>query len=479
MRLLPASVVLGLFAVLVLAALPVPAAAQAEVPTLVVGHAVGYGLNLDLTALAAPFLQQVRQDPGSFGIVSIQELNVTGSFDAWVYEEVQSKTDSFYVLSRETAQGLKLHLAANVTMDDLPAPGTYSGTESPFGCLPPTDIPTVTRSIEARLDLNALTSSDGTSRWTVSDYALIGENENATTDLRGTFVGRGIPNLFFNATACKQTVSYEDFDLTLTENVVVRSRVGFSPALDLYDFPMSNNETWYSNTTGTYGATLSGTIDVQGLSEEDERAFFDNLTMAFQQIPGLAVTGIDRFPIDLARIRITAGGVPILEEGVLHDQTNDVELHLRAREALMTLGDGQLHTVYRITPYYDPSSIPCPPLLAMIYSPDDGMIVGYQVLTCVGGTEIPVFELQPVAPEKARDNIRKTEQDYASVSATQASPLADFFLRPPFLGILLVAVAVLVVAYVLMRRRRKPAPMAPPVSPESPPAPPPSPPGPP
>ncbi len=479
MRLLPTSVVLGLFAVLMLAALPAPGAAQAQVPTLVVGHAVGYGLNLDLTALAAGLIQQIRQNPGSFGIVSIQELNFTGSFDAWVYEEVQSKTDTYYVLARQTAQGLKVHLEANVTLDNLPAPGTYPGTESAFGCLPPTDVPTVARSVEVRLDLSTLVRSEGTSRWTVSDYAWLGETDNTTTDMRGAFLGRGLPNIDFNATACTETITYEDVDLTVTENTVVQIRAGFSPALDVYDFPMGDNETWHANATGTYGATLSGTIDVQGLEEKEERAFFENLTMAFQQIPGLAVTGIDRFPIDLAQIRITAAGAPILEDGVLHDQTTDVELHLRAKEALMTLGDGQLHTVYRITPYYDPSSVTCPPLLAMIYSPDDGMIAGYQVLTCVNGTEVPLFELQPVAPEKARDNIRKTEQDYASVSATQASPVADFFLKPPFLGVLLVAVAVLVVAYVLMRRRRKPAPVAPPVSPEAPPAPPPSPPGPP
>jgi len=97
--------------------------------------------------------------------------------------------------------------------------------------------------------------------------------------------------------------------------------------------------------------------------------------------------------------------------------------------------------------------------------------VGLQILTCVGGTEVPVFEMRPVPADQAEDNIASTEENYVARAGPAGNPIADFFLAPPFLGVLLAGAAVLVVALVLIRRRRKPTPAAPPIA-EAPPSPP-------
>jgi hypothetical protein len=483
---LPASALVFALALAALAA-PASAAAPAPVPTWQVGQAVGYGTNLNLGDLVNTYLlAPVRSYPSLYNITAIHTLNATGNFDLWEYDQVTAKTDSYYVLSTQGAQGIQLHIAVNVTENALPRAGTYTGTK-PYGYCIFSPLPLTTGTVAVNVDVTALSTTTGSTQYQVSDLSYLRETVNASFQAKVVVSGYNLPMTQMNQTSCVETVTYDSPSFTLAVNTKDQVRALFSPAWDYFDFPMSDNETWWANSTATVGATLSGTIDVQGLSHADETGFFDNLTKAFQGA-GLAVQGLNSFPIDLAKITITAGLNNLVQNGVVQDYRLPIASHYRATASAMTLSDGNQYPVYLITD----ASYECPPSgtsltlpvsYAAVYAPDfpaqgAGMIVGYQLLVCAGTMNVPGFTLTNTKPADAQQKIGQTETTYNPLPPAQSNAIADFFLQTPYWGLLVLLVAVAAVAALLvMRRRRRPA-MAPPAAPAIPPPPPPPPGGP-
>ena len=455
MKLFSAVVPLALISASGLIALLPGAAGQAPVPTLQVGKTVGYGTTVDLGVLVNPLLDQLRQQDARDNNITINELSFSGSFDTWTVVEVTEKTQTYYGIKRDAASGLKSRFILNETSTQFPAPGTYTGITGPFGSCTPPMIPMVTKTLSVSYDLIFLETSSGISKWNVSDLALREATRNFTVDLRAVISARNVPSINLNHTTCKETVSYTDYDLTITVDVDGQSRVVYSPALDLFDFPIANNETWYANSTATAAGTFTGTVDVRGLKPDDERRFFDDLNRSLNSQPGFAVAGLDGFPIDLKRITVTVGAVRYFENGVLHDYSTPVHLVEHATQAQMTLADGQFHTVYLISAPPSASYPPGPmPTAAWVYSPDDGLIVGYTLQVAPG---VPVFELKNVPAAAAQSGIDSTKGKYVVNPPAAGNPILDFFLKPPYAGLLLVVVAILIAAFLVVRYRRRPA----------------------
>lgn len=477
LKTLPPWLLVLALALAALAALPAPAsaaAAPAPLPTWTQGQSVGYGTHIDLGSLADTYLAAIRANPTRYNITSINALNVTGTFDSWEVDTVTQATSTYYTLGMQSAIGLKLHVAANLTMNNLPRAGTYAGTNYSGFCFVPS-IPTTTGTVAVTFDATVLSVTNGARRLQVTDLAYVNETQNATVQADVTFTGNNLPSESLNQTTCLETVSYKSPTFTLTVNTNDVARVYYG-AWDYFNFPINDNETWWANTTATVGASLSGTINVQGLSSQDQKAFFDNLTKSFQSA-GLTATGLTSFPIDLAKVSIAAGTSYIIHNGQVTDYPLRLDENLRAISSVQTLSDGNQHPVYLIAnASYQcpppPSSFSLPIAYAAVYAPDfpaagAGMIVGYELLVCGGSTNLPGFSLTNTNPTTARRNIGQTETTY-QVVATPGNPLADFFLQAPYYGIILIAVAVVVVAALLvMRRRRRPA-MAPPVQPPPP-----------
>ena len=471
-------------------AAPASAATPAPVPTWQIGQAVAYGTNLNIGDLVDTYLlDTIRSYPQDFNITTINTLNATGTFDLWEYDQVTAKTSSYYVLSSQSAEGVTLHLAVNLTVNNLPQAGTYMGTYNgvpPYGyCSFPT-IQMTTGPIALNLDVTALSTTTGTTQYQISDLAYLRQTVNASVEARAVFTSHNLPMTQTNATSCVETVTYENPSFTLNVNTQDQVRELYSAAWDYFDFPMADNETWWANSTATVGATLSGTIDVQGLSSADETAFFDNVTKAFEGT-GLSVQGLDGFPIDLAKVTITAGLNNLVQNGVVQDTPLPVQSNLRATATAMTLSDGNQYPVYLITD----ASYECPPSgtslslpigYAAVYAPDfpaqgAGMIVGYQLLVCAGTMNLPGFSLTNTKPADAQQKIGQTETTYNPFPPASSNAIADFFLQSPYWGLLILVVAVVaVVGLLVMRRRRRPA-MAPPAATTMPPPPPPGGPG--
>lgn len=439
---------------------PPPVAAQASVPTHDVGDGVGFGAEVDLEALAAPFLAQIRaQDAGNDNI-TINELNFTGTADIWVSMEVVEETPSYYTIREESVTGLRARLVTSATSNLFPEAGVYPGTIDPYlGCVPPL-IPSTTGTSSSNTQVTYISTSSGLSKWNVSDFALRESRTNYSVDLRVTSSLRNVPNIELNATGCEVVVTHQDSDVTVFVDVDAEIRVLFVPALDYFDFPIFDNETWTASSEAIIGGRIGGTIDVTGLDPNEEEAFFDTLN-AYFAASGLSVTGLTGFPITLQDITVAVAADTYLDGGVLDDIPVPVALALHAREATMTLADENFHTVYLI------SSVPAAgymfPQCSWVYSPDNGFIVGY---ICEIQPGLSFFELENVPPGTADAEIADTKSAYG-IGVAAANPFVDFFLKPPFLGLLLI-VAVGVIAVLLVRRRGRRA-MAPPVPPPPPP----------
>ncbi len=444
---------------LLLASASTRVAAQAPVPTHAVGEAAGFGATIDIGALAKPYLDRLRTMYANNPNVTINELELTGSTDIWVYQEVTEKSATIYTIHEESAAGVKAHFVLNITSNQLPVPGVYVGTRDPtYGfCILPT-IPYATRTVFLQYDVAYLDATDGNSHWNVSDFTLRDSTTNDSLDLRLASSFHGVPNSQFNETTCKETIAYMDSDLTLTANIDDRIRVAYDPALDVFNFPIDDNETWYTNATATIAGHISGTIDETGLNATQEQQYFENLTRALNSQPGISVTGLTGFPIVLEDITVTIGTVPYLQNGDIHDYRAPVRMATHATRAQMTLADGNFHTVYLLSQPPPPGST-TGPVCSFVYSPDNGFIVGY---TCqVQG--VAIFELKNVPPATAKDNIGRTKNDYAVNPPPTTNSLGDFFTKSPYFGILILVAVVIVVAVILMLRGRGRRPeMAPP-----------------
>ena len=456
--LLAVAAILAIVTGMVLA--PPPAAAQAPVPTHAVGDAVGFGADIDLGALAAPFLEQILAQDAANDNITINELNFTGSANIWVTMEVVEETTSYYTIREESVEGLSVRFVTSVTSDLLPQAGVYPGTIDPFlGCVRPF-IPFTTGTSSADIRITSLSTASGLSKWNVSDFALRESRTNYTVDLRATASLRNVPNVEFNSTACEIVVTYDDSDITVSVDVDTELRVIYAPALDYFNFPILDGETWAAHSDATVGGRVAGTIDVTGLDPNEEREFFDPLN-ALLAASGLTVTGLTGFPINLQEITVAVVADTYLQGGVIDDIPVPVALALHAREDTMTLADGTFHTVYLI------SSVPATgsmfPQCSWVYSPDDGFIVGY---ICEIQPGVSFFELENVQPGLAEQEIADTKSTFG-IGVAAANPLVDFFLKPPFLGLLLI-VAVVVISILLVRRRGRRV-MAPPVPPSAPP----------
>ena len=426
-------------------ALSSPASGVANVPVHAVGDSVGFGVHTDLGSLAAPLIAQLRQLDASDPNITINDIALTGSFDLWTVTKVTAVSTDTYTISEEFATGLKVHFTLDITLAALPVAGQYTGTIDPVsGFCTFNPIPQAAKRVSAQLDVNYLQTASSSGKWNVSDFALREETTNQSVDLSATFSGRNLPNLQINFTACTQTVAYENHDYTVTANVDGLYRIAYSPALDIFDFPMADGENWWVNSTATLAGTVSGSINVQGIDPQSERAFFDAVNLVLTQ-GGFSVTGLSGFPIVLERITLMLGNVPYLSNGVLHDLPFPVNVHLRAKEMMKTLADGQFHTVFELSNANTVTS----PYFACYYSPDHGFIVGCALTDASGAA---IFEFKNVPPGQAEGGITSTKTGYTL--GTQGSPLSDFFFKPPFLGLLLIAAAVIVVAALLVWRSR-------------------------
>lgn len=452
------------------------AAAPATLPTWTAGQAVAYGTHVDLTPEVQNYLNATKVNLTNAG-ATVNALTFTGTVDAWVYDQVSQVLTSQYVLSEQSAGGLKFTFNLNVS-ETMPVAGTYHGNCSYGFFIPTTPIPTAKQTLAVTASWTSLENGTSMSLYQKADLSLAQSKVNTTVRANAAINAYNVPSTQTNLTTCTETIAYKSENLGLQVNTQSQVRTTYTPTLDYFNFPINDGETWWANSTATLGADISGTIDVTGLSAQDQASFFENLTKTLGSLQGIGITGLSSFPIDLAKITVTVGGANVLQNGHIQDYPFPVAEDLRATSTVKTLADGNQHTVYRIAP----ASYACPTTfgasaetVAAVYAPDypaanAGMIVGYDVLQCIGSTSLVVFSLDNVPTAQAQSNIQQTQTSYNPFPPSTSNALVDFFAASPFYGVwIVVAVVAVVAAILIVRRRRGPSMAAPPQPPQAPP----------
>jgi hypothetical protein len=432
---------------------PSAATADAPVPTHAVGDAVGYGTGLDLEEATRSLFAILRFLDDQDKNFTINELSLTGNLDIWAVAEVVEATPDFYRIQEDRAAGFRADLVVNLTSVHFPLEGTHPGTVDPnLGCIRAV-VEHGNNTAAIDFDILYLATSSGVSEWTVSEFALRGSETANRLDYNATYVLRNVPVTTFDPVACVTTVAYEDYDLTLAVDIDSEIREDYDPALDYFDFPIADAEVWSASSNETVAGTIGGSIDLDGLSPEEERELFAALNETLA-LTGLTVTGLGQFPIVIEELSVLVGADPILQDGVIDDIPIPVSQTLQARADRKTLADGQFHDVYLIS---QPAAggLVAPPCSA-IYSPEFGFVMGYEC--AIEGTS--VFELENVAPATARERIEQTKATYGPSGGAESRPLAGFGAAAIYLAFVLIAVAAIAVVVLVLRRPRKPA-MAP------------------
>ena len=246
------------------------------------------------------------------------------------------------------------------------------------------------------------------------------------------------------------TVSYQDYDISFTEEFHTSITTNFNPPLNLLDFPIIENETWdvYSNITvsGTYG----GTIDATGLPDK-----------AVQQIKN--ETGQD-FPIDIAKLDM---GTEDMKNGVISG-SDTIDFSLRCTGTMqITDENGNSLTVFKISPYSEYPLYRGDTDSSVLYSPDRKFIAGAYspagaspVIPGMSGV-LPGASMLGSASTSdttftyanysdASSNIDKTDTEMSSIGEPS---LLDFS-NPIFILIILVVVILIVIVAVAMRKKK-------------------------
>ncbi len=460
-------------------AAPVAAASSVSVPTWTVGQAVAYGTHVDLTSLVQPSLSSYWAAANKSG-AKVNALSFTGGIDVWVVDTVTGVSSTLYTLSEQSASGFKFSFNANLTAS-VPVPGTYPGTLLNGTCIPSSTFPMANRTVAVTVAFSALSNGTSASWYQVSNLATTKSVANTTLRAKGTLSGADVPEFAFNSTLCQESITYGAQNLELDVNTQSQVRTSYNPALTYLNFPMSDGSTWWANSTATLGGTFTGTIDVTGLNSAQEQSFFQNLTRTLNSLPGIAVSGISGFPIDLAKITVTEGLNNVFQNGVLQDYAVHEAEPLRATAGVRTLGDQQQHNVYVISNASyacSASATGFPFTYNAIFAPDypaanAGMIAGYEATFCLGGTNQTLFSLGSVPVSQGQANLQNTQTTYNPFPGASGNAFADFFLASPYLGLILIAVVVVAVAaLIVVRGRRKRGSGAPPQTPPQTPPPP-------
>ena len=450
---------------------------SAEAPQWSVGDRWGFGADTDLNEYSQPYISEMKQEVENSPSVSSIDATVSGKAGAWATVEVTTATETEYTLHyrlSESLDNLKVH--ASVT-GQMPEEGTYSYSETP-------SMANKTMSVDVSLDHATVLSGDmHLLKDTMAVKSITMDVEQKTAfNLKGknlpgedTFMGGMMGGTYDSGYEYgfdgNHTISYKDYDISMTEEFHASVTMNFDPPLNLLDFPINVGDEWHVHSNVTASGTYGGSIDAKGLPDD-----------MVQEIKN--ETGQD-FPIDIAKIDTGSSEV---NNGVIRE-TDTIDLDLKCTGTMsITDETGNTITVFKIGPNYDyyglyrgDDSEP-----SLLYSPDRKFIAGTYIpagsspfasgmsgsmgLSLPGTTAITDTKFTYTDYDTASSNIDKTDSQMSSLGKPS---LVDFS-NPIFLAVILGVVILIVVLALVMRKKGPKEPqMAPPdpYAPQQPPQP--------
>lgn len=246
---------------------------EADKPTWEKGDewSMGYKID-DLGEKFKPGLEQANNI--SMNVSEIQELDLSldGRMGFFQIYKITGVSDTEYTMKIEAGGGLHVTGSMTLKSDELPKEGEYTASSID-------QLPTTTKTIEADAELHYTMDITGTAHFTKDNLAMKDLSLDATYELEASFTAKNIPDTstthsggYSTEDEITRNTTYRDFDISASGNVDLNLDMDFDPALDIFDFPISEGETWDIQSSMTISGEYSGEIDAQGLPKEVKRS---------------------------------------------------------------------------------------------------------------------------------------------------------------------------------------------------------------
>jgi hypothetical protein len=422
-----------------LSAMAVPVFAStptAEAPEWSVGDRWAFGADTDVGAEFDEILTNLTNMLEMTDEVDeVNEMSLSGGTEFWMLFEVTEVTDDENVMEMDMATSIALDATVSITAD-LPLAGTYNYSDDPVTALITVDADV---GVDATLVVNVEVTYDKDTM-AVKSVAI-----EATIRAEADFVANNLPQSDDDWMNMTETISYEDYDVHGELQVNFDMALEFDPGLNLYDFPLSLDEVWWSNFTATFSGHLTGFLDIQGLPEEMEENIFSE--------EFVNQTGISEFPIVFEDIG-DMGAIPF-DNGIIEEFVTPETLDMRMRCTDYFMVNDTFHGeigVYEIQVGSGDSP------LFIYYSDEVGFMASFALDTeemdlPEGIVTADMTTMAAVDPDVAEDNIAEISDRQAAVD--EDSGMLGFFTDAPYLGIILVAVIIVVVVAAVFLIRKK------------------------
>jgi len=365
----------------------------------------------------------------------VNEMSLSGSTEFWMLFEVTEVTDDEYVMEMDMATSVTLDATVSITAD-MPVAGTYNYSDDPTTSL---------ITVDADVDVDATVIFNVEVTYDKDTMAVKSIAIDAKIRAEADFVANNLPQSDDDWMNGTETIWYEDYDVHGELEVNFDMALEFDPGLNLYDFPLSMEDEWWSNFTASFSGHLTGFLDIQGLPEEMEQNIFSE--------EFVETTGISEFPIVFEEIG-DMGEIPF-DNGEIEPFTTPEELDLHMFCTDYFVMNDEFHGeigVYEIRVGSDDSPV-------MFYYSDE---IGFMAAIAMDTEEMELpseiitpdmTTMSAVDPDVAEDNIAEISERQGEVG--EEGGALGFFTDAPYLGIILVAViAVVVVAAVFLIRKK-------------------------
>lgn len=402
--------------------------------------------------------------------VESAKAEISAGAAIYVLFKVTDVTDDTYVVSTKLAIKLEADLKAEAT-GQVPKAGTYqiSGS-SEYDLLDGPDFSSIPdedweeKTVKVSLGADFAFVLEGTTVFNRTTLAVNSVDISAKAAAIVSVDGTNVPNI--DEDEGNITIAYEDFDIDLKVVLSLDASIAFAPEpLNLFNLPLlADGEEWSVDTNATVSGEIGGFIDAKGLPEDIEESIFG--------IELLKNANITKFPIDFVDLIPESSE---LSDGQFGPYTQNISASFSAVEVdagvfAITMQPGfeeeSSYTDYPTDVAYEESwSLLGGIGLTYTYDsePDEkqficglGLSAGFDDLPVNPSAFIPFLE--PVDADDAADEIASIASYQKDVEKRASSDnVTDFFFDAPYIGLILVVVAAVVLgtALFMVTRARK------------------------
>jgi hypothetical protein len=412
----------------------------ANAPTWSVGDSWAMGKSMDLDTEFSEQLDHMEQMLQNMtGSATLDEFNVQATAGAWLKVEVTSVTADEYIVQGKLA--MRFNAEANVAATgEMPAAGFKA-----WGDL---NYPTTTMTISADAAIDMAFVSEVTVVFEKSTMAIKSIGTTNRASLIASINIANIPEMKTNFSGT--TYSYRSIDASIDFDMTLNVEASFAPSLNLIEFPLSVGDSWTISSLASVTGSMSGFLDVKGLSADDEVMLFDNQM--------LQDAGITEFPIDFSKL--STEGEPKIVNGTLIPSNQYVNATMECTGLeLVTLPIYGEVAIYEITTNGGSEKF---------YYSDDvhfltgagSSLEGLNLPDELNGIPLPEanMTMNQVTPQEAQQNIDAIsayQTDLSGQASGSGNDLGDLLTSLPMLGLIMVIVVLAAIVAVVMVKRKK------------------------